>query len=168
MCDYIVNGGKYIGKFDFKGGFLIDGSGKNPVDNSLVLVDGKKISYAGKIVEFSDDYEVIDIYDKVIMPGLIDIHLHFSGNLSDNDSEWVLEPIEQKAVVAVSQAREALLHGLTSVGEISRFRIHIRNMIEQGIIEGPRVVATGLGFCRTAGHGDSHKLLLGYTNISQW
>jgi len=155
-----------MGKFAFKGGLLIDGSGKNPLENSLVLVEDKKIIYAGKLVEFADDYEIIDIENNVIMPGLIDSHLHFSGNLSDNDSEWVLEPVEQKAVVAVSQAREALLHGLTSVGEISRFGIHIRNMIEQGIIEGPRVVATGLGFCRTAGHGDSHRLPLEYNNIS--
>ena len=39
-------------------------------------------------------------------------------------------------------------------------------MIEEGIIPGPRVVATGLGFCRTSGHGDSHKLPLEYNNIS--
>lgn len=155
-----------MGKFAFRGGLLIDGSGKNPVENSLVLVDDKKIIYAGKLTEFADDYEIVDISGKVIMPGLIDTHLHFSGNLSDNDSEWVLEPVEQKSVVAVSQAREALLHGLTSVGEISRFGIHIRNMIEKGVIEGPRVIATGLGFCRTAGHGDSHRLPLEYNNIS--
>ncbi|HPP31149.1 MAG TPA: amidohydrolase family protein, partial [Soehngenia sp.] len=82
-----------MGKFAFRGGLLIDGSGKNPVENSLVLVDDKKIIYAGKLTEFADDYEIVDISGKVIMPGLIDTHLHFSGNLSDNDSELVLEPV---------------------------------------------------------------------------
>lgn len=155
-----------MAKVAFKGGLLIDGTGKAPVENSLVLVEDKKLIYAGPMKEVGGDYEVVDISGKTIMPGLIDTHLHFSGNLSDNDSEWVLEPTIQKTIVAVTQAREALEHGLTSVGEISRSGLHIRNMIEEGIIPGPRMVATGLGFCRTAGHGDSHKLPLEYNNES--
>ena len=149
----------------FKNGLLIDGTGKI-IENSMVVVEDKKIQYAGPIKDMEVDGEVIDISGKTIMPGLIDTHLHFSGNLSDNDTEWVLEPVIQKTIVAVAQAKEALEHGLTTVGEISRSGIHIRNMIEQGIIPGPRVVATGLGFCRTAGHGDSHELPLEYNNIS--
>jgi len=155
-----------MSKIAFIGGLLIDGTGKEPIGNSLVLVEDKKIQYAGPMKEVGEEYEKINIEGKTIMPGLIDTHLHFSGNLSDNDSEWVLEPVIQKTIVAVAQAREALEHGLTSVGEISRSGIHIRNMIEDGIIPGPRVVTSGLGFCRTAGHGDSHKLPLDYNNDS--
>ncbi len=149
-------------KTAFIGGLLIDGTGNEPIKNSVVLIEDKKIVYAGSKIEIDTEYEIIDISGKTIMPGLIDTHLHFSGNLTDSDSDWVLEPLLQKAVVAVAQAKEALEHGLTSVGEISRFGTHIRNMIEQGIIEGPRVVTSGLGFCRTAGHGDSHRLPLDY------
>ncbi|MFT5873633.1 MAG: imidazolonepropionase-like amidohydrolase [Clostridium sp.] len=155
-----------MSKIAFMGGLLIDGTGKEPIKNSLLIVEGKKIKYAGPMIEIEDEYEKVDIEGKSIMPGIIDTHLHFSGNLSDNDSEWVIEPLMQKAVVAVSQAREALEHGLTSVGEISRFGIHIRNMVEKGIIPGPRVVTSGLGFCRTSGHGDSHNLPLEYNNES--
>ncbi|MCF6460340.1 metal-dependent hydrolase family protein [Clostridium sp. Cult3] len=152
-------------KVAFKGGMLIDGTGET-VEDSLIIIDGKKIQYAGPKVDVDVDCEIIDITGKTIMPGIIDTHLHFSGNLSDDDTEWVLEPVIQKTIVAVAQAQEALEHGLTSVGEISRSGIHIRNMIEKGIIPGPRVVATGLGFCRTAGHGDSHKLPLEYNDDS--
>lgn len=154
-----------VSKFIFTGGLLIDGTGK-VIENSMVVVDNKKIEYAGPMTDRNFGGVVIDITGKTIMPGLIDAHLHFSGNLSDNDSEWVLEPVTQKTIVAVAQAREALEHGLTTVGEISRSGIHIRNMIEKGIIPGPRVIATGLGFCRTAGHGDSHNLPLGYNEDS--
>lgn len=150
----------------FKGGLLIDGTGASPLKNSLVIIEGKKIVYSGEMKSLPDTYKIIDISDKVIMPGLIDTHLHFSGNKTDNDSDWVLEPVIQKAIVATAQAQEALEHGLTSVGEISRFGIHLRNMIEEGVIIGPRIVATGLGFCRTAGHGDSHKLPLYYNDKS--
>lgn len=153
-------------KTAFVNGLLIDGNGGTPVENSLVLVEDKKIVYAGEGKEFDGSYEVRDISGKTIMPGLIDTHLHYSGNLSDNDTEWVLEPMFQKAVVAVAQAREALENGLTSVGEISKFGPYIRDMIEKGVIPGPRTVTSGVGFCRTAGHGDSHRLPLAYNEAS--
>ena len=153
-------------KVAFKGGLLIDGTGAEPVVNSLVLTEDDKIAYAGADKEIGPDYEVVDITGKTIMPGLIDSHLHFSGNLTDDDSDWVLEDVVQKPVVAVQQAHECLENGLTTVGEISRSGIQIRNMVEAGVMKGPRVVATGLGFCRTCGHGDSHKLPSYYNDES--
>ncbi len=153
-------------KLAFIGGNLIDGTGKDMIKNSLVLVEDKKIVYAGEIKEFGAEYERVDISGKTIMPGLIDTHLHFSGNLTDNDSDWVLENVVQKTVVAVQQAHECLENGLTTVGEISRSGIAIRDMVEAGVMQGPRVVATGLGFCRTCGHGDSHKLPYSYNHDS--
>ena len=153
-------------KVAFKGGLLIDGTGAEPVVNSLVLTEDDKIAYAGADKEIGPDYEVVDITGKTIMPGLIDSHLHFSGNLTDDDSDWVLEDVVQKTVVAVQQAHECLENGLTTVGEISRSGIQIRNMVEAGVMKGPRVVATGLGFCRPCGHGDSHKLPSYYNDES--
>src|SRR5690625_3088308 len=108
-----------MAKVAFTGGLLINGTGE-VVENSLVIVEDKKIKYAGPMIDIGIDCEEISITGKTIMPGLIDTHLHFSGNLSDDATEWVLEPVTQKTIVAVAQAKEALEHGLTSVGEISR------------------------------------------------
>lgn len=155
-----------MSKIAFTGGLLIDGTGNAPIENSLVLIYNKKIEYAGALKDFDKSYQSIDIKGKTIMPGLIDTHLHFSGNLTDNDSDWVLEDPIQKTVVAVQQAHECLEHGLTTVGEISRSGLHIRNMIEAGVMQGPRIVGTGLGFCRTCGHGDSHRLTQRYNEES--
>lgn len=144
-------------KVAFKNGLLIDGTGSEAIHNALVLVEKGKITYAGPGREsIPADYEIRDITGKSIIPGLIDSHLHFSGNLTESDTDWVMEHNYQKAVVAVQQAHECLEAGLTTVGEVSRFGIHIRNMIERGVMKGPRVVATGLGFCATCSHGDSH------------
>lgn len=150
-----------MAKYAFTGGLLVDGTGAPAVPKSLVLVDGDKIAYAGAAKDIPAGYERRDIGGKTIMPGLIDAHLHFSGNLTDNDTDWPTEDNLQKAVVAVQQAHECLEAGLTTVGEVSLFGIHIRNMIEQKVMSGPRVVATGRGFCATCSHGDSHKVPIG-------
>ena len=143
-------------KIAFVGGLLIDGTGAPAVKDSLVLVEDGKIVYAGANDRPYEGYEVRSIAGKTIMPGLIDSHLHFCGNLTGNDTEWVTEPNDQKTVVAVQQAHDCLETGITTVGEISRSGIHIRNMIEAGEMRGPRMVCSGLGFCATASHGDSH------------
>ena len=144
-------------KYAIVGGKLIDGTGADPVENSLVLVDENgKIEYAGAHQDTPEGYEVIDATGKTVMPGLIDTHLHFSGNLTDDDTDWVMQPLLEKQAVAVKQAYDCLTHGLTTVCEIGRFGIQIRDCIDKGVFKGPRVLATGLGFCRTAGHGDSH------------
>jgi imidazolonepropionase-like amidohydrolase len=148
------------------GGKLIDGNGGTPLDDSLVLIDGTTITYAGPRKTVADGCSVIDISGKTVMPGLVDSHLHFTGNESDDDTQWVLDDVTQKTVIAVQQAHDALEAGLTTVGEISRSGIAIRNTINQGLMKGPRMVSTGLGFCRTGGHGDSHKLPLEYNNAS--
>ncbi|WP_307738820.1 amidohydrolase family protein [uncultured Parolsenella sp.] len=146
-------------KYAIEHGKLVDGTGATPVEDSLVLVDEDgKISYAGAFEDVSPDrgYEFIDATGKTVMPGLIDTHLHFSGNLTDDDTDWVMQPLLEKQAVAVKQAYDCLTHGLTTVCEIGRFGIHVRDCINKGVFKGPRVYATGLGFCRTAGHGDSH------------
>ena len=155
-----------MAKTAFVGALLIDGTGAEPVKDSLVLVDDRKIEYAGPKKEIGGDYRKVDVSGKTIIPGLVDAHLHFSGNLTDDDSDWVLENVVQKTVVAVQQAHECLERGLTTVGEISRSGLQIRDMIEAGVMTGPRVVGTGLGFCRTCGHGDSHKLPSYYNDES--
>ncbi len=147
-----------MAKYAIVGGMLVDGTGAAPINDALVLIDDDKITYAGKSTEVPAGYEVIDATGKTVMPGLIDTHLHFSGNLTDDDNDWVIETVAQKQTVAVKQAYDALTHGLTTVCEIGRNGIAIRDVVNMGIMKGPRIFATGLGFCRTAGHGDSHHL----------
>ena len=151
---------KYL-KAAFVGAQLITGEHEPAIEDSVVVIEDGKILYAGSRdsgeVPELDGYEIIDVKGKTIMPGIIDAHLHFSGNLTDDDSDWVREPLLQKQVMAVQQARDCLENGLTTVGEISRFGLPIRDMVNAGQIQGPRIIGTGRGFCATASHGDSHK-----------
>jgi len=146
-------------KTAFVGGQLIIGNGDPAIEDCLVMLDNGRIIYAGKNgapdAPSTDGYEIVTIKGKSLMPGLIDTHLHLSGNLNDNATDWVREPLLQKTVVAVQQAHDCLEHGLTTIGEISRFGIPIRDMIYDGEMQGPRIIASGRGFCATGSHGDS-------------
>ena len=149
-----------MGKYAFAGGQLVDGTGAPPTNDSLVLVEDDKLTYAGRRTEIPEGFELRDVSGRTVMPGLVDTHLHFSGNLTDNDNDWVIESVAQKQACAVKQAYDALTHGLTTVVEIGRNGIAIRDLVNMGVMKGPRIFATGLGFCRVAGHGDSHHLPL--------
>lgn len=59
-----------------------------------------------------------------------------------------------EAIIATSQARTVLEHGFTSARDISRFSMYLKKAINDGVIQGPRIFATGRGICRTGGHGD--------------
>jgi amidohydrolase len=155
-----ICGGFDMGKYAFAGGQLVDGTGAAPINDSLVLVEDDKLTYAGRRTEIPEGFELRDVSGRTVMPGLVDTHLHFSGNLTDNDNDWVIESVAQKQACAVKQAYDALTHGLTTVVEIGRNGIAIRDLVNMGVMKGPRIFATGLGFCRVAGHGDSHHLPL--------
>lgn len=56
-------------KIAFKGGLLIDGTGNEPIENSLVVVEDEKIKYAGKEIDIGLYCEVIDMAGQTIIPG---------------------------------------------------------------------------------------------------
>lgn len=61
------------------GGRIIDGTGKQPIEEGVVIIDGSRIKSVGRRgeVEIPRDAEVIDASGKTILPGLIDAHTHF-------------------------------------------------------------------------------------------
>jgi imidazolonepropionase-like amidohydrolase len=100
---------------------------------------------------------VIDLDGFYIMPGLINVH----NNLSLVFPFKLTNPNEPESVTVLRcyrRAYDALLAGVTclrTVGEIHRVDIHLRNMINAGWIEGPRIIAGGKGLGVTGGHGSS-------------
>jgi imidazolonepropionase-like amidohydrolase len=66
--------------FALKGGTLIDGTGRGPINNSIVVVRGSVIEKVGEKgeIDIPREAKVIDISGKTIMPGLIDAHTHLT------------------------------------------------------------------------------------------
>ena len=90
-----------------QGGTLIDGTGRTPLDDAVIIVEGERIKSVGKRGELSVPRaaRVIDVKGKTILPGLIDGHCHlldFMGeiylhlgittcpDITQNDDEWTL------------------------------------------------------------------------------
>ncbi|MCK5593444.1 Xaa-Pro dipeptidase, partial [Candidatus Bathyarchaeota archaeon] len=64
--------------FVITGGTLIDGTGKDPLGNAVVLVEGQRIVNVGRAdrVKIPAGFERIDASGLTVMPGLIDAHIH--------------------------------------------------------------------------------------------
>jgi imidazolonepropionase-like amidohydrolase len=138
---------------------LIDGNGGEPVENAAVMVEGTTITRVGLTPDFGEspngNMRVVDLEGKTLMPGLIEGHFHISfwgvRELPDLDLKL---PAERTTVYAVKNAELALRCGYTGVasaGALHRIDVTIRDMIDEGVIPGPRMAASGRDICATSG-----------------
>jgi imidazolonepropionase-like amidohydrolase len=149
----------------FRGAKLIDGTGASPLPGSVVVVEGSKILFVGKETEDyphnNDPVETHDISGKVIMPGLIDAHVHLWGWGTQDYYHRVIVPDMLGAIRAAEDLRKMLAAGYTSVrccgGNKS---VHLKRAVHEGTLAGPRVKAAHLVVSQTAGHMDIHFLPL--------
>lgn len=151
------------------GGRLIDGTGADPIEDSVVVIEGKKVKAVGMRGEVDEpaDAEIIDASGKTVMPGLIEAHTHPLG-------ERGLEPKFRKyydnlvsspvlpLLKGVEVLRKLLRYGVTTVrilhGAIpsapemrGEWLVALRTAVERGYFPAPRIVAAGCVF-PTAGH----------------
>jgi len=148
-----------------KGGTLIDGTGAGPVRDSVVVIEGSKITEVGSSnrVRIPGGAEVIEAGGRVVMPGLIDCHTHISNFRTPYPATgWgTLEVgVSDRAVKAVVAAKNLLEAGITTIrdcGSAGHIDIAVRDAIKRGEIIGPRVLGSDAGLSITGGHGDSVK-----------
>ena len=100
---------------------------------------------------------VIDLKDKVVMPGLIDFHVHIEQEFDRNTrlNNYTLNEADV-AFNSVGFAKTTLLNGFTTVRDLggSGVNISVRNAIDGGKIPGPRVFTAGKALATTGGHAD--------------
>ncbi|MBK9003637.1 MAG: amidohydrolase family protein [Sphingomonadales bacterium] len=131
------------------------------IDNPAIFVDenGRITSIAdARTVKWGSDVTHVDLGDKTLLPGLIDMHVHLDGpadiggyrGLEFTDSFW--------AMTAVGSARAMLDAGFTTVrnvGSDNRNDIGLKQAIDNGYAVGPRIVPAGYTLGATGGHCDS-------------
>ncbi len=151
-----------------KNGTLIDGMGGAPLPNGVILIENSKIvdliSMEGSPnidLKIPQDAQVIDASGKTIMPGLIDAHLHLLGVRSMQPVQWVLDRPALRAARATKDVQKLIEAGFTSVRCAgSDVSVYLKKAIDEGTIQGPRIVAAHKCISQTAGHGDTHELPL--------
>jgi imidazolonepropionase-like amidohydrolase len=155
---------KLDNKFALIGGTVIDGTGGALKKDAVVVVEDGVIREvcAKGTVTLDSDIQQVDVSGQFIMPGLIDSHVHLLGIRSDFQTDWVTTPKYVEAMRAVAEAQRCVEWGFTTVRDCgSRYSLALKEVINDGMITGPRIISSGLGLCRTGGHGDVSRTLRG-------
>lgn len=140
-------------------GKLIDTKNGKVLTNKTVVVSGKKIQSVidGYVTPENSDDTVIDLKDKTVIPGLIDLHVHIESEY--NPRVFLSKFIDNDADVAFGSlpyAKITLMSGFTTVRDMggSGVNISLRNAIAQGKVIGPRIFTAGKAIGTTGGHAD--------------
>ncbi len=98
----------------------------------------------------------LDLSDRTCLPGFTDLHVHMSSQSSPQSySEgFRLDPVDY-AYRSVGYAEKTLAAGFTSVRDLGgEVALHLRDAINQGLVQGPRIFAAGKSIATTGGHAD--------------
>ena len=145
------------------GGRLLTCEDTTVIDDGAVVADGDRIAWVGPgealPPEFATpEFEGIDASGKTVMPGLVDGHMHISfGQAATEEELSIYTPPEYRSIRASIDAEKCLLAGVTSScdpGGPYRVAVAVRDAIEAGLIQGPRMAAAGKQITSQQGIGD--------------
>lgn len=131
-------------------------AGKVLGEHTVVVEDGRIRSVQPGRAKLADGTASIVLAGRTCLPGWTDLHVHLGGQSSPQSySEGFRLDDVDYAFRSVGYARKTLLAGFTSVrdlgGEVSP---HLRDAVNQGLVDGPRIFAAGKSIATTGGHAD--------------
>lgn len=145
-------------------GRIVDGTGSEPLEGGAVVVQGDGIAWVGQEAKLPDrfrdtDAQVVGGEGRTVMPGLIDGHIHISFGEARSEEELALyTPVEYRAIKAAWHARKVLRSGVTSAFDAAttyNVAASVRDAIEAGMVEGPRLAVCGRQITSHQGLEDS-------------
>jgi imidazolonepropionase-like amidohydrolase len=149
-------------KLALKGATLISGRDDEVIEHSRVVLSDGLIESVGKADKAalperdSEELEVVALEGMTLMPGLIDTHIHLVGNGEISVFVNLFESSMKRAVKGVRYLHDLLSMGITTVRSggdgNGYFEMALRDAINEGYIEGSRLLATGYHLTATGGH----------------
>jgi imidazolonepropionase-like amidohydrolase len=137
---------------------LIDGTGAQPVDGATIVLRGNRIDTVTtrNTSDFPADAEIIDAAGMTLLPGLIDCHDHMANHRYDLAHRWRLdEPQSTRHLRTASVLKQTLAAGYTTIRDAAGLDVGFKRAIEEGLIEGPRLVLSLAIISPIGGIGDA-------------
>ncbi|HTE01886.1 MAG TPA: amidohydrolase family protein [Mucilaginibacter sp.] len=139
-------------------GKLIDGNANTAQSQVTIVIEGKNIVdiQKGYTTGGASD-KVVDLKNKTVMPGLIDCHVHLESQGNKNSIvEGFRFTDADIAYHAAVYAKRTLMAGFTTVRDLggSGVNISLRRAVQQGLVDGPRIVTAGRAISGSGGHMD--------------
>lgn len=141
-----------------KNGQIVDGTGAAPTPDGALLIEDGLIAYVGPSAQLPPvpaDARLVDARGGTIMPGLVEAHFHPTyfnvAALEDLDIKY---PVEYVTILASCNAKLALECGYTSArsgGSLFNIDVWMKKAIENDLIPGPRLAASGREICGAGG-----------------
>lgn len=147
-----------MGAFLLLCGKLFDGVSDHLTGPIEILVEGERIREIGTSVRRPPDAQTIDLSERTVSPGFIDTHVHLTMDATELPQQ-TLQSSAAKALKGLSIAREYMRYGFTTLRDMGcadpEFpTVDLRNAINSGLMEGPRLVVAAHIISASAGHGD--------------
>jgi imidazolonepropionase-like amidohydrolase len=132
---------------------VFDGVNEELLENVCVTVDASKIVEVGVRSSSNAAYQRVNCQGRVLMPGLIDAHVHaYAPSFSFFSNDRL--PPALLAIHASTALQGMLLRGFTTVRDAGGGDVGLWLAIERGVISGPRFFYSGKAISQTGGHGD--------------
>jgi len=141
----------------YAGRVITDASKPALGPSTVVVTDDRITSIVPGRGEAPAGAEIVDLGEKTLLPGLIDLHVHLTGDPGGDYRSEAVDPDEWGVVVGAKNARLTLRAGFTTVREAGSAQytaFALRRGTAEGMIEGPRIVAAGPPLSIIGGHGD--------------
>jgi imidazolonepropionase-like amidohydrolase len=130
------------------GGTLVDGTLAEPIHNSVILVDGQRITAVGTVdtLPVPADAKRISTEGMTVLPGLWDMHVHLMIDGHADYARWDKYLPQQGDVVMPASAKQLLMAGITGARDLGGPLddvIAVKKAINEGRIPGPTLFVSG-------------------------
>ena len=139
-------------------GKLVDVTSRKVLNNYSIIIQGNKIKDVreGFVTGAATD-RLIDLKNKTVMPGWIDMHVHMeSETKKGNTADRFITNPSDIAFESLAFARVTLMSGFTTVRDLggSGVNVSLRNAINKKMVVGPRIFTAEKSIATTGGHAD--------------
>ena len=144
----------------FTNAFLIDCTGKEPMDGAAVVVEGERIKdviRSGKVGPLKGRVETVNCKGKTLMPGLTDAHVHMCAVDANIPEQHRNSPPSLIAAKAMRRIEQCLMQGFTTVRDAGGADYGFREAVSSGLYPGPRLLVSGRPLSQTGGHADKRR-----------